>query len=94
MNRSCLFNKILPFRSIDSVIIGEILSDEPDDEFVGKLVDAKNMLAQVYGPVNARNYALLLKFFDDGAMTVQAVPVERFDGSDPHSSVPVGPVLL
>lgn len=41
MNRSCLFNEILPFRSIDNVIIGEILSDEPDDEFVGKLVDAK-----------------------------------------------------
>lgn len=94
MSRNCLFNEIIPYRSIDSVIIGEILSDEPDTEFAGKLVDAKNMLAQVYGSVNARNYALLLKFWDDGAMTVQAVPVERFDGTDPHSSVPVGPVML
>lgn len=94
MSRNCLFNEIIPYRSIDSVIIGEILSDEPDTEFAGKLVDAKNMLAQVYGPVNARNYALLLKFWDDGAITVQAVPVERFDGTDPHSSVPVGPIML
>lgn len=94
MARSCVFNEIVPFRSIDSVIVVEILSDKPDTEYAEKLVDAKNMLVQVYGPVNAQNYALLVKSWDDGSMTFQSVPVERFDGSDPHSSVPVGPVLM